>query len=202
MPLFEGMPAFPGDPPFRVEPVASLERGDPYAVARLSLGSHAGTHVDAPRHFDPNGTTVDRLELDVLNGPCQVVDARGGGADVGPSAIAALPPGTSRVLFRTDNSVRWTAGPGPHGRSVGLELATARILGDLGVRLVGLDALSVETDRSGRFPVHRELLGRGIVIVEGLLLDGVAAGPYELTCLPLPVRGGDGAPARVVLTSP
>lgn len=199
MPLFAGMPAFPGDPEFASDPLRRLERGDPYALAGLRLGSHAGTHVDAPRHFLPDGVSVDRLDLDVLCGPAVVLHVPGTAPAVGPEHLAGLPPRTERLLLRTSNSGRWTERLEFFPDYVGLTLDGARALRARGVRLVGIDALSVESDPTDRFPVHRELLAAGVPIVEGLLLGPAPAGRYEMSCLPLRLQDGDGAPARVVL---
>ncbi len=199
MPIFEGMPAFPGDPGCTVEPLLRLERGDAYNLSRLSLGSHAGTHVDPPRHFLTGGATVDRLDLEGLNGPCEVLDVPADRSSIGPDELGSLPRGTRRVLLRTANSARWARGLEFFDDYVTLSLRAATALAEAGVRLVGIDALSVESDPRGRFPVHRELLGRGIPILEGLLLQDAPPGRYELSCLPLAVRGGDGGPARAVL---
>ena len=201
MPLFPGMPSFPGDPPLAVERLRTLERGDPYNISRLSLGSHAGTHVDPPVHFVPGGRAVDRLDLGSLNGPCRVVETDSRSRTVGPEAVNGLPPGTERVLFRTANSARWARSLEFFSDYVGLSPEAANALVERGVRLVGLDSLSVENDPSGAFPVHHILLGRGILILEGLLLDGVPGGEYLLECLPLRLRDGDGGPARATLLS-
>ena len=202
MPLFEGTPTFPGDPTFQHRPVRSIERGDAYSVSALSFGSHAGTHVDPPCHFIAGGATVDRLDLEVLNGPCWVAgvppDVRTGG----PEEVGRLPEGTRRVLFRTSNSPRWQEKLEFVSDYVAVSESGARALVDRKVRLVGVDALSVESDASGRFPVHHRLLGEGVLIIEGLLLADVPEGPYELHCLPLDLKGGDGGPARAVLTAP
>jgi len=201
MPLFPGMPSFPGDPPLAVERLRTLERGDPYNISRLSLGSHAGTHVDPPVHFVPGGRAVDRVDLGSLNGPCRVVETDSRSRTVGPEAVNGLPPGTERVLFRTANSARWARSLEFFSDYVGLSPAAANALVERDVRLVGLDSLSVENDPSGAFPVHHILLGRGILILEGLLLDGVPGGEYLLECLPLRLRDGDGGPARATLLS-
>jgi len=202
MPLFEGMPAFPGDPEFSTRPVRSMARGDPYGLSALSLGSHAGTHVDPPSHFVPGGPPVDQVDLGVLNGPCRVVRVPDACRAIGREEVASVPPGTTRVLFRTSNSLRWKERLVYFPDYVALNEAGARALLDRGVRLVGIDSLSVESDPTGNFPVHHCLLEGGALIVEGLLLADAPAGPYELECLPLRLRGGDGGPARVVLVAP
>ena len=202
MPLFEGTPTFPGDPTFQHRPVRSIERGDAYSVSALSFGSHAGTHVDPPCHFIAGGATVDRLDLEVLNGPCWVAGVPPDVRSVGPEEVGRLPEGTRRVLFRTSNSPRWQEKLEFFSDYVAVSESGARALVDRKVRLVGVDALSVESDASGRFPVHHRLLGEGVLIIEGLLLADVPEGPYELHCLPLDLKGGDGGPARAVLTAP
>jgi arylformamidase len=202
MPLFAGMPAFPGDPEYSARSVRSAALGDPYSLSALSFGSHTGTHVDPPSHFLVGGDTVDRLDLSILNGPCRVVGVPEGRPSIGPEELSAIPRGTSRVLFRTSNSLRWRQKLEFFPEYVALSEPGARALLDRGVRLVGIDSLSVESDPSDRFPVHHLLLGRGALILEGLLLADVPAGEYDLECLPLLIRGGDGGPARVALRSP
>lgn len=200
-PLYEGMPAFPGDPPFASEPAHAIAKGDAYNLSALRMGSHVGTHVDPPIHFVPGGRPIDRIDLDVLNGPCRVFDVPVGVAAVGPHELASVPQGTERVLLRTSNSHRWRHRPEFFPDYVALSPEGADRLLHLGTRLVGIDALSIEHDATGRFPVHHRLLGAGVLILEGLLLAEVAAGPYLLECLPLKLRGGDGGPARAVLVT-
>lgn len=199
MPLRVGMPAFPGDPELTEEPVQRLDRGGPYNLSRWTLGSHAGTHVDPPRHFFPGGAGADGLDLEILNGPCAVVGVPSDRRQIGPEDVAAIPSGAVRVLFRTENSLRWARGQRFFSDYVSVNPASAKPLLARGVRLVGIDALSVEHDPSGSFPLHRELLGAGVVVLEGLQLAEATPGPYELRCLPLRWSGGDGAPCRAVL---
>jgi len=200
MPLFSGMPAFPGDPAFRDEPARSLARGDAYNLSSLALGSHAGTHVDPPRHFFEQGTTVDRLDVSALNGPSYVVELPPDLSAVRAKEVARVPAGAERVLFRTSNSTRWARDLAFFPDYVSLDVTAADELVARGdVRLVGIDSLSIETDPTGRFPVHHALLGAGIPILEGLLLADAPAGRYDLACLPLRIRDGDGGPARALL---
>lgn len=200
MPLYEGMPVFPGDRPFATRPISAVDRGDPYSLSELTFGSHAGTHVDPPAHFVPGGATVDELDLSLLNGPCRVVGVPDDAPAIGPNDVARVPAGTVRVLFRTRNSARWARALSFFPDYVALSEAGARSLFAAGVRLVGVDSLSVESDPGQQYPVHHFWLGAGALIVEGLLLDDVPPGEYELECLPLKIRGGDGGPARATLS--
>ncbi|MFI5414233.1 MAG: cyclase family protein [Candidatus Lutacidiplasmatales archaeon] len=201
MPMHPGMPSFPGDPPVHGRPVRQVDRGDPYNLSVWTMGSHAGTHVDPPRHFLSAGAGSDRLDLAVLNGPCHVVDVGDGATTVGPAEVARMPSGTTRVLFRSANSRRWDSGDQFFPDYVALTLPAANELLARGVRLVGVDALSIESDPSERYPVHRLLLGAGVAILEGLRLGAAPAGEYELRCLPLRWVDGDGAPCRAVLVA-
>lgn len=202
MPLADGTPAFPGDPVFRSRRVRTLGHGSAYNLSLVELGTHTGTHVDPPLHFFDGGAGVDRLDLHQLNGPCEVVDVPTGARIVGPSELVGIPAGTERVLLRTANSPRWAERLEFFPEYVALGLDGARHLRELGVRLIGIDALSIEADPTGTFPVHRDLLGHGVAIVEGLLLADAPPGPAELVCLPLRLVGGDGGPARAVLVRP
>jgi arylformamidase len=201
MPLFAGMPGFPGDPEFAGVPTFTIAKGDAYNLSRLTMSSHAGTHVDPPRHFVPNGATTDELDLGVLNGPCEVVEVPTSASAIRAAEVARVPSGTTRVLFRTTNSARWDRELTYFPDYVALALDGARALIARGVRLVGIDSLSVESDPTGTYPVHHALLGNGVLILEGLMLHAVPPGPYLLECLPLRWRGGDGGPARATLRS-
>lgn len=202
MPLGNGMPSFPGDPPFTLSPARRIARGDPYNLSEITLGTHAGTHVDPPSHFVEGGLPIDRVDLDRLNGPCVVVEVPAGVDEIPPSAVDGLADGVSRVLFRTSNSERWRQRLAFFPDYVALSPASAAALLERGVRTVGLDALSIERDVTGTFPVHRLLLGAGVAIIEGLLLAEAAGGAAVLRCLPLRLRDGDGGPARATLEYP
>jgi arylformamidase len=197
--LSPDLPYFPGDPPVRIEPVTRITLGDPANVTHLSLSTHSGTHVDVPRHYNDHGISVDHLPLTLLIGTTYLADLRGV-AEVGRKELERLPlAGMERLIIRTDNSHLWDR-PGFCEDYTSLTNDGAEFLLSTGVRLVGIDYLSIERFRSDG-GVHRLLLGNGVVILEGLNLDGVEQGSYELICLPLKIRGGDGAPARAVLRS-
>lgn len=199
------MPSWPSDPPFEAEPFKAIADGSTSNVTRVSFGTHTGTHVDPPRHFIDGATGVDEIALDALMGECVVLEDLA--ADViDRAAVARLFDATSvasaghacdRVLFKTRSSGLWPLGEFSFDY-VALDEGGADELVSRGVRLVGVDYLSVER-RGGGGAVHRMLLEAGVVILEGLDLSGVAAGRYELICLPLKLAGGDGAPARAVL---
>jgi arylformamidase len=189
------MPIYPGNPGVRIALAQSLERGDPANVARLDLGAHTGTHVDAPRHFLPDGAGAERLDLDAFVGPCVVADAMAARGAIDEAAVAALdlPVGADRVLLRTPNSRLWERDEFSPD-FVGLDAGGAATLIERGARLVGIDYLSI-----GDPDAHRALLGHDVAVVEGLDLRAVAPGAYLLVCLPLRIEGADGAPARAVL---
>ncbi len=197
--LSETTPTFPGNPRFACEPVKRTAKGDSANVTALQMGTHTGTHVDAPRHFFDGTPGVDQLPLDVLVGPALVVDIPGSRRGIEASDFDGVElAGDTRVLLRTANSALWES-PVFHTDFAFLDESGARWLLDRGVRLVGIDYLSIEQYKRAGAPVHHLLLGAGVVIVEGLNLSQVAAGRYEMFCLPLDISGADGAPARVVL---
>ena len=184
VPVRPGMVTYPGDPPVRLERVSSIADGAAANLSRLDFGVHSGTHVDAPLHFVDRAAGAEALPLDVLVGPCVVVD----GLDV-----TAVPAGVERVLFKTANSRLWERDEFSDD-FVKLDGAAARTLVEAGVRLVGIDYLSIGDEEA-----HHALLEAGVVAVEGLDLREVEPGEYRLVCAPLKLVGSDGAPARVLL---
>lgn len=200
VPVRNGGPVYPGNPPILIEPHSELSKGKSSNLSSISIGSHTGTHVDAPHHFFDGAARVDELPLDVLIGPARVLEF---GADVmsvtAPMLEGQKLNGVTRVLFHTRNS-SFVNDPTFHPDFTFVAPDAAEYLVELGVRLVGVDYYSVEQFRSGHHRTHRTLLSKGVVIVEGLDFSGVPASDYNLYCLPLLLAGLDGAPARAVLT--
>lgn len=194
------LPVWPGDPPVRLSQPSHLERGDICTITRLDISAHTGTHLDAPAHFIRGGATVESLDLYTLIGPALVVDARGCGHLTAETLEAlSIPSGVQRLLLRTDNSALWQRGQTAFAEDfVAIEPSGAHWLVQRGVRLVGIDYLSVAPFDDG-VPTHEILLGAGIIAVEGLNLSAVEPGDYQLICLPIKIGGGDGAPCRAVL---
>lgn len=191
------IPVYPGDPPVIIEPAMLMERGDSSNVSRLSMSTHSGTHIDAPRHFISHGVSVDHLSLSLLSGRALVAEV-GGTKKIGRKELERLPvKGEDRLLLKTENSLLW-GHPGFTEEYASLTEDGADYLAGIGIKLVGIDYLSIEVF-NGDGAVHRKLLEHGVVILEGLNLDGVPRGIYELICLPLKIRSGDGAPARAIL---
>jgi arylformamidase len=198
----ERTPVFPGDPRVRVRPVARISHGDPLDLSLLSLGSHTATHIDAPSHFLAGAATVDAVPLDACLGPAQVCGVEAGSVITpGDLEAAGLLPGTVRLLLKTRNSALWRT-PQFDGSYLALGPDAATWLVRRGIRLVGIDYLSIEPYGAQEFPVHKTLLGAGVVILEGLDLDAVSPGQYTLVCFPLKITGCDGAPVRAALIEP
>lgn len=197
------MVTWPGEPGPVFAPLRRIAKGDAANVSLVTFGNHTGTHVDPPIHFIDGANTVDRLPLDALVGPCSVVAFDGQG-NISAAFLdgAGIPPGAARLLFKTRNSDRWRDPSTPFDRAfVALDASAARWCLAHGIKLVGVDYLSIEPqgpEKAG-YPTHKTLLGANIIIIEGLDLRGVAAGDYELVCAPIKFEGGDGAPARVFL---
>lgn len=193
------LPVYPGDPPVKVTRVMSLEQGDVARVSHLSFSTHIGTHIDPPYHFMRDGQPLDQVPLDVFIGPASVIDV--GEVDVIDAAVLRRfdLAGATRVLFKTKNSRFWHTTNEFQTSFVYLEADAAALLVECGVRLVGIDYLSVEKFNFEEPTTHWTLLGANVVIVEGLDLTEVPPGDYELLCLPLKIKDGDGGPARVVL---
>lgn len=194
------LPTWPGDPGVDVRRVEKIEDGSNANVSRMDIGVHTGTHVDAPYHFLEDGGTIEQLNLSLLTGRAYVLHLPE--VDVITAEIleaAQIPPRTRRVLFKTRNSEYWSTKNGVFQEDfVGLSVDGAEYLVRRGVKLVGMDYLSIAPFKQSR-PTHEKLLGAGVVIVEGLDLSEVSQGRYTLYCLPLKIANSDGSPARAIL---
>jgi arylformamidase len=199
VPISPDLPVYPGDPKVEITPLMSLESGDMASVSRLCCGTHVGTHLDPPAHFIPGGLTVDQLPLDILVGPCRVIDT--GSLPVITAEWLSRQPldGVTRLLFKTSNSELWHKSRTFQRDYVYVDPPAARLMVEGGIRLAGIDYLSIEKFDFDRPETHLTLLGSGVIIVEGLDLTAVQPGNYELICLPLRIKAGDGSPARVIL---
>ena len=205
VPISNDLPTWPGDPNVEISDWRTLANGDGANVTALNFGAHTATHVDAPAHFIEGGAKVEALDLNSMIGETEVIEV--------PDNVLAIddafvldhcPESATRILFKTRNSAFWSE-PNPefHTDFTYLDLPAAKILAQRGVKLIGIDYLSIEKYASPKHETHLALLEHGIVILEGVNLSDVPSGKYELICLPLRLRSnqGDGAPARVVLRS-
>jgi arylformamidase len=198
VPLDAALPTYPNNTPFSLEPMKRRARGDSSNVSTLHLSVHAGTHVDAPRHFFDEGAGAEALPLEILCGRARVIEVTAR-RPVSPDDFARLDLSEDiRLLIKTHNSRLWGDATF-HSDYVGISEAGARHLVEQGVKLVGVDYLSVEPYGTPGHPAHHILLGANTIIIEGLNLRDVDPGVYEMYCLPLSIVGADGAPARVVL---
>jgi len=198
VPLDENLPTYPGNTPYSLQAVKRITRGDSSNVSTVHMSAHSGTHVDAPRHFFDKSPGVEGLALEILIGRARVIEitSRKG---IGADELADIDLSDDiRVLFKTSNSRLWGSGSFQKDY-VGVTEAGARHLVEHGIKLVGVDYLSVEPFKKPGAPTHHLLLGAGIIVIEGLNLRDVEPGIYEMFCLPLVLVGADGAPARVVL---
>jgi len=195
------LPVWPGDPAVDLHQTDFMDKGAPCNLTFLALNVHAGTHVDAPHHFMNDGRTVENLPLDALAGPAFVLHLPDS-VNIVTAAIletSDIPPGAERLLFRTRNSAIWQRGEQVFQKGfVAIAPDAAEWVVRRGVKLVGIDYLSVAAF-GDPLPTHETLLKAGVVAVEGLDLSRVPQGRYQLYCLPLKLRGADGAPARAIL---
>jgi arylformamidase len=202
VPISNSMPVWPGDPAVRLSAKSHLSRDKTHTVrlTAIEMGSHTGTHIDAPFHMIEDGDRLDQVSLDTLVGKATVFEV-GAARSIGPSQLERLNwSGVERVLFKTENSRHWKDGAF-HAEFVYLEPDGADFLVQRGVRLVGIDYLSIDKFKSESHPSHFTLLKKHIAILEGLDLSAVPPGEYTLVALPLNLHGADGAPTRVILTN-
>jgi arylformamidase len=192
-----GMGVFPGDALFRTAQTFSIGPGCPVNVAEIAISTHCGAHADAPLHYDPDGASIDRLDLADFVGPARVIDARGDGPLCGFDEISAfLENAPPRLLFRLMQRIDpmiWPSG----FRALASDTVERLALG--GVRLIGVDVPSVDPETSKELPSHMVCRAHDLRILENLMLADVAPGDYELIAPPLKLAGLDAAPVRAVL---
>lgn len=199
VPLYTGMAHWPDNPPVEIEFALSIERGDTANVSKLSMGAHTGTHMDAPLHFIKDGISIDQMPLTATMGRARVIEI----SDPESIKPAELEPHDiqlgERILFKTRNSERCWHTDTFVEDSVYISKEAAAYLAKLQVQTVGVDYLSVGGFFKDGPETHLALLGAGIWIIEGLNLSEVLVGEYDLLCLPIKLRGSEGAPARAVV---
>ena len=201
LPITPDMTVWPSDPPVELERVSSMDDGAHANVSKLTCGVHTGTHVDAPNHFLNDHRTIESLSLDVLTGPALVVQVPDDVSVVDADVLekASIPAGTIRLLLKTRNSRIWAGGGKKfHPDFVGIDAGGAEWIVRSGIKLIGIDYLSVSPYKQS-VPPHQTLLKPGIIILEGVDLSAVQPGAYDLYCLPMKLVGSDGAPARTIL---
>lgn len=197
VPISPEMPVYPGDPKISIEVRESIAKGAPCNVSSISLGSHTGTHIDPPYHFIESGIKVDQIPLNLLMGRTRIVETTAKCIDKSVLKEIELDD-CIRLIFKTRNSYLWNSTAFAQDY-VYVTPEAADILVSSGIKLVGIDYLSIEQYGSTTFQTHKTLLGNGVIIIEGLNLSEVDPGNYEMICLPLKIKDADGAPARVVL---
>jgi arylformamidase len=198
VPLDANLPTYPHNTPFSLEAITRIARGDSSNVSTLHMSAHGGTHVDAPRHFFDAGHGAEALSLELLVGPARVIEVTSREGVTAEDLSAIDLSEDVRLLIKTHNSRLWGSADF-RTDYIGVTESGARHLVAHGIKVVGVDYLSVEPFRTPGAPAHHVLLGAGTIVIEGLNLRDVDPGLYDLFCLPLRIVGSDGAPARVVL---
>lgn len=193
--LHPGVPVWPGDTGFQQARTWQMEEGSPVNVSALTLSTHSGAHADAPLHYDAGAPDIASVELDAYLGECLVIDARGATEAVRVGDLPHL-GSADRVLFRTFETFpheQWNEG------FTAIAPETIEWLAVQGVKLIGTDAPSIDPQNSKTMDAHKAVLKADMRILEGLVLDDVAEGRYELIALPLPIVRGDASPVRAIL---
>lgn len=198
--LSNELPVWPGDQAISLMMNSAIRKGDQCNKTEIHMGTHSGTHIDAPYHFINHGATIDAIPIEIFVGPCMVVEIDTETL-IGKNDLQRCKfNGHTRILIKTKNSRLWANNVSSFETNyVALGIDGAKYLAERNIILVGIDYLSIEGFRARDFPVHKLLLKNNIIILEGLNLSGIETGTYELICVPLKLMGCDGAPARVLL---
>ena len=199
VPLCTGMVHWPTDPPVRIERFADMDKGAVCNVSRVDMCAHVGTHMDGLNHFIKDGAPLDTVPFDAVIGACRVIEIKDA-ASVKPAELKkhTLRKG-ERILLKTRNSKRLWWEEDFDTKFIHISKEAAQHMVDCGIRTIGVDYLSVGGYQRDGVECHRVLLGAGVWVIEGLNLTKVRAGKYEIICLPVKIRHGDGAPARAIL---
>jgi len=194
-------PVYQGDAPMKFDFLKDMRKGDGFTLSAYSMGAHSGTHIDAPMHFVRDGASIEKIPLEPLIGPARIIDIPDSVQAIDGKALAGVNwKGAERVIFRTRSALHgWMHSPTFHKDFAYVAPDAAQQLADAGVKLVGVDYISAEQFGASAPLTHRTLLGKGIPIVEGLQLDSIPAGDYDLIVLPIKVGGHEGAPARAIV---
>lgn len=191
-----GIPVWPGDTPYGEARTWAIGPGCPVNVSKFTMSTHTGAHADAPLHYDAEGVPAGALDLARYLGPCRVIHAIGVPLVLPAHLAGRLADGCPRVLLRTYRRApqeRWDAG------FAAVSAAAIETLAAAGVNLIGVDTPSLDPQESKTMDAHRAVRRHGLSILEGLVLDDVSEGDYELIALPLKLAGLDAAPVRAVL---
>lgn len=202
-PLSEEMAIYPLNPIFSMKSYMAIEKGDTCNVKMITMGTHTGTHIDAPNHVMAFGKTLDQIPLDRINGRAKVLDFTGKKEITIQELAHKQLDNCPIILFKTDNSIQY-GGRNILTDYVTLDYDAARYLVQIGVNMIGIDYMTIErprTRRDGKHSIHEILLSQDIYILEGIDLSSVNEGEYEIYCFPLHLLNADGAPARVALAS-
>ncbi len=199
-PLRPGLPVWPGDTPYQEERTWEISDVCPVNVSKVTLSTHSGTHADAPLHYDPEGLPSGSVDLSFYLGPCRVIDVTGSVGIVRPAQLApALEQPVERLLLKT---YRKTSLDQWDENFTAVAPESIEMLAAAGVRLIGTDTPSIDPQTSKTMDAHHAVRRAGMAILEGLVLDAVPPGDYELIALPLKFANLDAAPVRAVLRGP
>lgn len=195
---------WPDDSQVAIRNLFKIADGDNANVSQISMSLHTGTHIDAPYHFIDNGKTIDQVPLEKLVGKVLVMAFADHIKVINEQALVSHPMlqellNAKKVLFKTSNSSHLDMSQGKFSEDyVGIDKSGAQYLAGLNLDLIGVDYLSVAIFDDTQEP-HQILLSKEVVLLEGITLKKIPPGFYNLYCLPLPVSGSDGAPARTIL---
>jgi len=199
VPLRDSMVQWPGDPVCRIERVRKMEQGDMCNLKHLSMSVHTGTHMDAPRHFLPDGITMEKMPMEPVIGRCRVIEFEVEDQITADDLKKLRLLSGQRLLFKTRNSARsWTMKEFDKD-FISIRSDAAQVLADLKIMTVGVDYMSIGGYGKDVVETHQIMLGAGIWVIEGLNLSEIKPGYYDLICLPVKIEGADGAPCRAVL---
>lgn len=199
VPLTNGMVYWPTDPKVEIKRIHDMKDGDQDNLTHISMCAHSGTHMDAPCHFRKSGKSIDKMPLSAGIGKARVIEI----TDRDFITVEEIRPyrilKNERILFKTTNSrSRWDNKPFMK-KFVHLSTDAAIFLAERQVQTIGIDYLSIGGYEGNAVEVHDIILKAGIWVIEGLNLNKIEPGKYELNCLPIKISGADGAPSRALI---